>query len=57
MPAVSCFAMKKLIYVDDDLPGISRKRCGTGWAYYDPDGRLIRDKEEKRRLNAVALPP
>lgn len=57
MPAVSCFAMTKLIYVDDDLPGISRKRCGTGWAYYDPEGRLIRDKEEKRRLNAVALPP
>lgn len=47
----------KLIYVDDDLPGITRKRAGKGWAYYDPKGRLIRDPEERRRLNAIALPP
>ncbi|MXO85080.1 DNA topoisomerase IB [Altererythrobacter aurantiacus] len=46
-----------LIYVDDDLPGITRKRAGTGWAYYDPKGTLIRDRAEKRRLNAIALPP
>lgn len=49
--------MTKLIYVDDDLPGISRKRVGKGWAYYDPHGRLISDGDEKRRLNAIALPP
>jgi DNA topoisomerase I len=49
--------MTKLIYVDDDLPGITRKRAGRGWAYYDPDGTLISDREEKRRLNAIALPP
>ena len=47
----------KLIYVDDSLPGITRKRAGKGWAYYDADGRLIRDAAEKRRLNAIALPP
>ena len=28
-------APSKLIYVDDDLPGISRKGAGKGWAYYD----------------------
>lgn len=49
--------MTKLIYVDDELPGISRKRAGKGWAYYDPQGKLISDAEEKRRLNAIALPP
>jgi DNA topoisomerase-1 len=49
--------MTKLIYVDDDLPGISRRRAGRGWAYYDPQGKLIRDPEERRRLNAIALPP
>ncbi|MGI8942719.1 MAG: DNA topoisomerase IB, partial [Qipengyuania sp.] len=47
----------QLIYVDDDLPGITRKGAGSGWAYYDPDGKLITDPAEKRRLNAVALPP
>lgn len=46
-----------LIYVDDDLPGITRKRVGKGWAYYDTKGRLITDAAEKKRLNAVALPP
>lgn len=47
----------KLIYVDDELPGITRKRSGKGWSYYDPEGKLIRDPVERRRLNAVALPP
>ncbi|QYJ08399.1 DNA topoisomerase IB [Qipengyuania flava] len=49
--------MTKLIYVDDSLPGITRKGAGKGWAYYDPKGELITDTAEKRRLNAVALPP
>ncbi|QZH74185.1 MAG: DNA topoisomerase IB [Erythrobacter sp.] len=47
----------KLIYVDDSLPGITRKRVGKGWAYYDAKGALIRDPAEKKRLNAIALPP
>ena len=46
-----------LIYIDDDLPGITRKRSGKGWAYYDTKGRLIRDAAERKRLNAIALPP
>jgi DNA topoisomerase-1 len=49
--------MEKLVYVDDDLPGITRRRAGKGWAYYDPTGALIRDPAERRRLAAVALPP
>ena len=51
------FAMTKLIYVDDQLPGITRKGAGKGWAYYDPTGELITDRAEKKRLNAIALPP
>ena len=49
--------MEKLIYVDDSLPGITRKRVGKGFAFYSPDGKLIRDKAERERLNAIALPP
>lgn len=49
--------MEKLVYVDDSLPGITRRRAGKGWAYHDPSGNLIRDPREKRRLNAIALPP
>ncbi len=47
----------KLIFVDDDLPGLSRKRSGKGWSYYDVTGALITDKAERARLNAIALPP
>ena len=47
----------KLIFVDDDLPGLSRKRSGKGWSYYDVTGALITDKAERERLNAIALPP
>ena len=47
----------KLIYVDETMPGITRKGAGKGWAYYMPDGSLIKDRAEKKRLNAIALPP
>ncbi|MFO6448630.1 DNA topoisomerase IB [Erythrobacter sp. NE805] len=49
--------MEKLVYVDDSLPGITRRRAGKGWAYFDPAGALITDAKEKQRLNAIALPP
>ena len=47
----------QLIHVDDALPGITRKRSGKGWAYYDDHGKLVTDPAERRRLNAIALPP
>jgi DNA topoisomerase-1 len=46
-----------LRYVTDDRPGIRRKRAGTGFAYYRPDGTLIRDPAELRRIAAIAVPP
>ncbi|AWW75200.1 DNA topoisomerase [Erythrobacter sp. KY5] len=49
--------MEKLIYVDDAQPGITRKGAGRGFAYYSPAGELIRDRRERKRLNAIALPP
>ncbi|WFL76590.1 DNA topoisomerase IB [Altererythrobacter arenosus] len=49
--------MTKLIYVDDSLPGITRRGAGKGFAYYDPQGKRITDPAERRRLNAIALPP
>ena len=52
-----CFDVGNLIYVDDSLPGITRKGAGKGFAYYDVDGALIRDRRERDRLNGIALPP
>lgn len=47
----------RLIHVDDSLPGITRARSGVGWLYRDAKGKIIRDREEITRLNAIALPP
>lgn len=49
--------MAKLVYVDDNLPGISRRRYGKGWGYFDADGERIADEDEIARLNALAVPP
>jgi DNA topoisomerase-1 len=49
--------LRALEYVDDQAPGITRKKSGRGWAYFGPDGKRITDRAEIDRLNAVALPP
>jgi DNA topoisomerase-1 len=46
-----------LRYVTDGISGIRRKRVGSGWAYYMPDGALIKDSPTRKRLNALAIPP
>ena len=39
------------------MPGITRKKAGRRWAYFDADGERITDREEIDRLNKIALPP
>ena len=46
-----------LEYVDDSGPGITRKKASHGWAYFDPAGKRITDRDEIDRLNRIALPP
>ncbi len=46
-----------LTYVTDGFAGITRKRAGSGWAYYAPNGVRIRDQDKRRRLNSLAIPP
>jgi DNA topoisomerase I len=46
-----------LRHSSDTEPGISRKRMGRYWAYFDPQGERITDRAEIDRLNAIALPP
>jgi DNA topoisomerase-1 len=46
-----------LEYVDDQGPGITRRKAGHGWAYFDPEGKRITDRDEIDRLNRIALPP
>ena len=46
-----------LRYVSDTMPGISRKRAGTGFTYVDPDGKRITDQSEIARIRSLAIPP
>ena len=46
-----------LHYVSDESPGITRKGAGKGFYYLDPEGKKIADKDEIKRLNALAIPP
>jgi DNA topoisomerase I len=46
-----------LRHSSDTEPGISRKRMGRYWAYFDPEGERIENREEIDRLNAIGLPP
>ena len=46
-----------ICYVDDSRPGITRKKRGRYWMYFDPEGNRITDRDEIDRLNAVGMPP
>ena len=38
-------------------PGYRRRRAGRGFAYYDPDGALVRDEDLLDRIRGLAIPP
>jgi DNA topoisomerase I len=46
-----------LRYVNDEEPGISRRRRGRGFQYLGPDGATIVDRDERARIDALAIPP
>ena len=46
-----------LRYVSDDQPGIQRKRSGKGFTYIGTDGKRIRDRQERERIEALGIPP
>lgn len=46
-----------LLYANPDVPGISRKRRGKGFIYFDRRGRQIRDRKTILRIRALVLPP
>jgi DNA topoisomerase-1 len=46
-----------LRYVTDSAPGLTRRRAGAGFAYYDSGGRAVRDAEILRRIHSLVIPP
>jgi DNA topoisomerase-1 len=53
MPSLPC----ELVYGADDGPGITRKRTGDQFVYYDVHGKPIQDQAVIARINALAIPP
>jgi DNA topoisomerase-1 len=53
---MSANAPAGLTYVSDDMPGISRRRSGKGFAYRDGRG-VVRDKRTLERIRSLAIPP
>lgn len=46
-----------LRYVNDDEPGIRRKKWGRGFTYLDPDGNHVTDEELRERIEELSIPP
>jgi DNA topoisomerase-1 len=46
-----------LVYVSDDMPGLTRVKSGKGFRYRDASGKSVKDPEEIRRINKLAIPP
>lgn len=46
-----------LRYVTDSAPGFRRRNRGKRFLYLDLQGEIIRDAEEIRRIDALAIPP
>ncbi|WP_411884873.1 DNA topoisomerase IB [Polaromonas sp. YR568] len=46
-----------LVYVSDDAPGFTRIKSGGGFRYRDVSGKPVKDPEEIRRINKLAIPP
>jgi DNA topoisomerase IB len=49
--------MPRLRRVDCSGPGLSRRRCGKGFAYLGLDGTKVTDPDVLDRISALAIPP
>jgi DNA topoisomerase I len=56
-PPVESAEAAGLRYVDDEGPGIRRRRAGTGFSYIGPDGQRIRDRHVLQRIRSLVIPP
>jgi DNA topoisomerase I len=46
-----------LRYVSDARPGVLRRKAGTGFAYTRADGSKLTEKDVRKRIRALAIPP
>ncbi len=49
--------MPRLRTVSPHEPGLTRRRAGRGWTFWDTDGTRITDPVEVQRIKSLAIPP
>ena len=49
--------MVRLRRADCSEPGITRRRAGSGFAYFDDDGERVDEREVLERIRELAIPP
>jgi DNA topoisomerase IB len=49
--------MTRLRRSDCSEPGITRRRSGRGFAYFEADGERITERDVIERINALGIPP
>jgi DNA topoisomerase-1 len=52
-----CAQSAGLIYVETDLPGLTRLRRGRGFSYRTADGATVLDAGTRKRITTLAIPP
>lgn len=55
--ALSAAKEAGLRYVNDDVPGITRRAVGKGVTYRDANGKTVKDRETLNRIKRLAIPP
>src|SRR5688500_14892794 len=46
-----------LRYITDSEDGISRKRLGKNFKYFNPAGKEVKDKKTSERIKSLVIPP
>ncbi len=54
---LECAKMVDLLYINDNEPGITRKRSGKSFCYFDAKGKRIQNKKKIQRIDRLAIPP
>jgi DNA topoisomerase-1 len=54
---IGCAKNVGLRYISGEIPGITRRKKGHGFAYFSADGALVRQNATLQRIRSLVIPP
>ena len=54
---IGCAKDAGLRYINGEIPGITRRKKGRGFAYFAPNGSLVRQNATLKRIRSLVIPP